>query len=133
MKCLVMAISLLLLLSGCSEYARLEDVGLGMTVSEVTRQTPCIYKGKTDSQLQYSCMLNVPAGQYYYGRTVRPYILSFENGQLAKIDLDEKELDREALRYRFNHLYHGYGYHGHYGYGYGRYGYGRYGYRGCGY
>jgi len=109
------------LLGGCTNYAQVEQARLGMSIRELRQiDTPCYYSGESDGQVTYNCRFSVPAGPYSNKRTVKPYILRFENDELTEIKLNEKELDRDAIRdeYHFHHqYYHPYGYY-HYGFPY---------------
>ena len=122
----ITTISLLFLLAGCTDYARREDIKMGMTVDEVAVRTPCFFRGGSGISLKYSCQLDVPSGQYLERRSIIPYILTFEDGRLKKIELDEAERQREAIMYRYYYDYPGYGYYwyGNHGYIYQHHGYG---------
>lgn len=109
-------------LSGCAEYAQIEQVRMGMTIEDFRLlSTPTYFRGETENTLEYGCQLDVPSGQGLSKRSIRPYIMTFEDGKLSKIEYDEEESNRESLRneYRFgygfgtryyylnrSHLYH---------------------------
>lgn len=124
MKLLLMLIILLVIaVPGCTQYAAIDNVRTGMTVDELIQiETPCYCSGKSDESLTYNCDFKVPGG------LVKPYILTFKDGKLAEIAIDQKELDRRQIRDRFyygDRYYLHYGYPFYYGYPY-RYGYGYY-------
>ena len=89
------------LLAGCTKYAMVEQVRVGMTSSEFAQlETPCFYRGQSDKYLKYSCKFDVPSGYKFDERLIRPYIVTFKNGRLSQITLDERELDRDVIRYQ---------------------------------
>jgi hypothetical protein len=103
-----------LMLAGCTNYAVIEQARIGMTVDELLMiDTPCYYSGESDDTVTYNCSFSVPVGPYSSDRAIKPYIMTFENGKLAKITLDQKELDRQTLR---DNLYYDYGFYYPYGY-----------------
>lgn len=103
-----------LMLAGCTNYAVIEQARMGMTVDELLMiDTPCYFRGESDSKVTYNCRFSVPNGPYSADRTVKPYIMTFEDGKLTEITLDEKELDRQTLR---DGLYYDYGFYYPYGY-----------------
>lgn len=103
-------------ISGCGNYARIEDVKLGMTATEVTSLEPsCVLSGKGWEDSEYRCWLSAPKGNYGESRTNNPYILKFKNNRLQEIVLDEAELDRQQVEYRSSFGFgYGYPYHRHY-------------------
>lgn len=95
-----------LILSGCAHYARMEQVRIGMTVEDFRLlSTPCYYRGATEDTLEYGCRLNVPSGQGLSKRSIRPYVMTFEEGKLTRIEYDEEESKRQESRdaYRFGY------------------------------
>lgn len=111
---------LALTVNGCVHYAAIEQVHTGMTIQELMQvDTPCYYRGTKEQEVCYSCQFKVPNDH-----SVKPYILTFKDGKLVEITLDERELDRQQMR---NWYYYGPGYYYYYGYPYGPYPY-RYGY-----
>lgn len=118
MKILFPSILLPILLTGCVNYANIEQTRMGMTVDELLAiDTPCYYRGESENQVTYNCQFSVPTSRYTTDRTVKPYILTFENGKLTEIKVNEQELDRRMLRDGFYGPYP-YGYYFHYGYPY---------------
>lgn len=101
-------------ISGCANYANLEDIEMGMTIQEIsTRTDGCYYSGQEYNQTEYRCKFKVPYGSGLEKRTVKPYILEFKNNRLQTITLDEQALNRQSARYYYR-----------IGYGYGGYHYG---------
>ena len=81
-----------------------------MTPDEFAQlQTPCFYRGQSDKYLRYNCEFDVPSDYEFDKRLIKPYIVTFENGKLTQIKLDERELDRDVIRYRDPYFYRGYG------------------------
>jgi len=101
---------LAVLLTGCTKYARVEQLQLGMNFAEVSRVVEkYTYRGQTENSMEYSCKLDVPSSASFNGRTLQPYILKFRDNRLEEITLDERALDRQATQYRYSFGY-GYGY-----------------------
>ncbi len=100
-------------LTGCVNYAKIERTRIGMTVDELMAlETPCYYGGQTDDQITYHCRFSIPSGPQSEKRTIKPYIMKFENNTLTEITLDENELTRQEIRdnYYFQHrFYYPYG------------------------
>jgi hypothetical protein len=102
------------LLSGCANYAYIEQARMGMTYEEFSYlDTPCDYRGQTDKNVFYTCKFKMPTG------LIRPYVMTFTDGKLTEIMLDENEMNRQIMRDRIyyqHHFYHhpGFGYY--YGY-----------------
>ncbi len=98
-------------LAGCASYSRIESVHIGMSLEDVMAlQSPCYYRGQDGISTAYGCDFEVPSGS---GRTIKPYILTFNYGRLVDISIDERQLDREAMRdsYYDPHFRSGFFYH----------------------
>ncbi len=109
----IISLLLLIIISGCTTYPRIEQLQLGMTTQELAAVAQdCTLSGQSWDTSEYRCRLSVPQGIDAEDRTVNPYILKFKNGRLQEIQLDQNALDREAVRYRTN-IGFGYG-HGYY-------------------
>lgn len=112
----VLWILLVIVLPGCVQYAGIENVRIGMSVDELKQiETPCYCSGQSDKSLTYKCRFKVNRP----GAFVQPYILTFIDGKLTDVVIDEKELDRQQIReqfyYRDRYYFH-YGYPYYYGY-----------------
>ena len=111
-----------LTLSGCVHYANIERTRMGMTVNELLAiDTPCYYHSETDNTVNYNCRFSVPSGRHGENRSIKPYIMTFEDGKLTEIRINEEQLDRESLRDEFYYRHH-FNYYP-YPFGYGFYGY----------
>lgn len=122
---LIIMVLLPVLITGCTQYTRLEDVELGMPLDEfLLLESSCYYRSTSGDTVRYSCQFNAPAGKAISGRGIRPYLVTFENGILTQIDYDEAERIEQMLRRRYPpHYHYGYGagtpfydYWGYYGY-----------------
>jgi outer membrane protein assembly factor BamE (lipoprotein component of BamABCDE complex) len=96
MKCFSqMALLPVILLAGCTHYANVDQVHKGMTVDQVLAiDTPCYYRGESGQIISYNCEFSV---LYKNHKSIKPYILTFKDGKLARIAINEKALTREAL------------------------------------
>ena len=114
---LIITVLLPLLMAGCTQYARMEEVKMGMPLDEFLQlPTPCYYRATLDNRVQYSCRFNVRYGESISTRVIRPYIMTFEDGVLSQIAFDEQERTRQLLRNQYHYrrgYWHGYGYRGH--------------------
>jgi hypothetical protein len=100
--------------TGCTKYADIEQVQMGMPLDELLQlETPCYYRGTSGDQLKYSCKFSVPYESAFSKRAVRPYVLMFKEGKLTEMELDERELDRQSIRSQSHYKY---GYYGRYRY-----------------
>lgn len=91
----------LLAITGCANYAQIEQLQMGMTTQEVAAIAPdCTISARSWETSEYKCRLNVPKASNPDDRTINPYILKFKNDRLQEITLDEKQLDRDNIRYR---------------------------------
>lgn len=119
MKRLLPALIVLLSTTGCVQYAGIEQTRMGMTVNELRMiDTPCYFRGESGEKILYNCQFSVPTGPYSNERTIKPYILTFEDDRLTEIALDEQELDRQRFEdglYYQHRFYYPYGYHFYYG------------------
>jgi len=108
--------------SGCTHYAYIEQVQIGITIEELMQiDTPCYVNSTYEDKTLYNCRFRVSSKEYTFGRSVKPYILTFEDDTLTDITLNEHELDRLLMR----EWYYGPGYHP-YGYPYPYYRFERY-------
>lgn len=97
-KALFVSVLLMPLFTGCTDYARIEQLYLGMSMEQARQIAPnCTFRGEAENTIEYTCDLSVPRGYESPNRIVKPYILVFRNERLYEITLDEKELDRRAL------------------------------------
>lgn len=102
----------MVMLTGCVNYAPIEQTRMGMTLQEFSYlDTPCYYRGENGESIQYSCKFKMPTG------SIRPYIMTFTDGRLTEILVDENELDRQMMQDRIDLQYHLY--HPRFGYYYG--------------
>jgi hypothetical protein len=100
-----------LVLTGCAQYARLEQVEIGMTLDNFrTLPTPIYYRGTSENTVQYGARLIVPSGQSLSQRSILPYIFTFTDNKLTEITFDEEEQKRRERRGEFRFGY-GFGYH----------------------
>ena len=91
----------ILMLTGCVNYANVEQARIGMTVDQLLAiDTPCYYRGESNGKTTYNCKFSVPAGSYSSARAVKPYIMTFEDGKLTDMTLNQKEIQRQMMRDR---------------------------------
>ena len=110
----LIVILLPLVLAGCTQYANIDQVQIGMSLNEFTQlQTPLNFRGTSGDYTQYSCKLRVPYQQALSSTAIRPYVLTFKEGTLTEIEIDENELNRQAIRQNVNYNVGFYG-HSHY-------------------
>lgn len=114
MKHLSILTVLVLDAGGCVHYAAIEQVNPGMTVQELLQvDTPCYYRGTKDGEVSYNCQFRVSSNEHLSGSSVKPYILTFKDGKLNEITLNERELYRQQIR---DWYYYDPGYYYRYGY-----------------
>ncbi|HIJ70814.1 MAG TPA: hypothetical protein HPP87_05550 [Planctomycetes bacterium] len=88
-----------LLLTGCNQYVKVDQLEMGMTIDEVTQlELLWSYRGQTDQYIEYSCKLKIPSSYTLDGWAIKPYILTFKDNKLHQIMIDERELDRQIAK-----------------------------------
>ncbi len=95
----IMVAGLAVMNFGCGRYACRQDINLGMEEQDALRSIPGIHVlAEEMNSKEYGCDLVDICPQHILSSTT-PYKLTFQNGRLLRIEINQDEITRRQLNH----------------------------------